>query len=235
MSRSLPQKIAYQITNDFKRDNKLPTQKELMDKYFVSRSTIVKAIDVLKEKGLIYSVQGSGMYFTSNKLPLFLEGVYSYDYQLIKMGITIKNELISFKVIDAGEEVAENMKLKPGDQVIEIVRKKINAETGEVLIIQHNFLNYTRFETLSSENLVNKRLYVELYERHNLKITDAVEEITLGHLPPRLKKHVKINDTNLIIHRTTYEEHEICEFTKSYLLTDKIKYCVSLNIKSPLV
>ena len=47
-----------------KYDNtiKLPTEEELMNEFNVSRNTIRKAIEILSGRGLVYQVQGSGIF-----------------------------------------------------------------------------------------------------------------------------------------------------------------------------
>jgi len=67
ISDSLRQKIkGGEITEELK------SQAELMSSYSVSRSTIERALDVLKGEGLIESVQGAGWYVvgTGDRRPL---------------------------------------------------------------------------------------------------------------------------------------------------------------------
>lgn len=44
---------------------RLPTQEELADRYRVSRATVIQALDLLRERGLIVTRQGSGTFVTS--------------------------------------------------------------------------------------------------------------------------------------------------------------------------
>ncbi|MFI1400107.1 GntR family transcriptional regulator [Streptomyces sp. NPDC020681] len=44
---------------------RLPTQEELAERYQVSRATVIQALDVLRESGLIVTRQGSGTFVTS--------------------------------------------------------------------------------------------------------------------------------------------------------------------------
>ncbi len=231
MGTSLSTAIAEKITKEFKQSNKLPTQKELMDHYYVSRSTIIKALDLLKSQGLIYSIQGCGVFFVANKLPLYLEGVYSYDYQLIQMGIEIENTLVSFKIIEPNMELVDSLNLNENEKVFEIIRQKIDKKTKEVMIVQYNYLNAKRFAGLIGNNLQNRRLYVELYENFELNITDAIEEIELTEVSTELQKLSNSKDKKVLeITRTAYENDKVFEYTKSYLITDKIKYTISLNL-----
>ena len=49
-------------SNDLPQGTKLPTVENLASKYKVSKSTIVKAIESLVSKGIVYQLQGSGIF-----------------------------------------------------------------------------------------------------------------------------------------------------------------------------
>lgn len=49
-------------------DNRLPDQSKLSEEFETSRVTIKKALDVLTNEGLIYTIQGSGSYVKKNAL-----------------------------------------------------------------------------------------------------------------------------------------------------------------------
>ena len=51
--------------NEFKHTKKIPTEDQLMQEYNVSKNTIRNAIKILTKLGLLYPVQGSGMFRTN--------------------------------------------------------------------------------------------------------------------------------------------------------------------------
>ncbi len=241
MKRGLAAKIAQNIVNDYLRsmksegNQKLPTQKELEKRYFVSRTTIIKALDILREDNIVYSIQGNGTFFTDDRLSLYLNGIYSYDYQLLKSGIEIENELLSSRVCHPNEEVARNLGLTTKDYVIEIVRKKVDASNNRNLILQCNYLNYSRFKNLDTSKLNNQRLYSVLGTDFNLRLTNAKEKIMVS---PIDKKYYQYLDTRygtvMKIDRVSYEENLIVEYTHTFLLVNSFKYDINLNLTNPL-
>ena len=48
--------------SNFKPGDKLPSVTQLKERYQVSKSTIIKALGLLEQDGLIYQAQGSGIY-----------------------------------------------------------------------------------------------------------------------------------------------------------------------------
>lgn len=106
------QMIAYFRRNNFSYGDKLPTEHQLMEKYDVSRTTIRKTLEVLKNKGLIDKSQGSGTFYTGRPNPVVGEqkgktlGLVNYFfmdyiYTEILRGIEEEASLAGYSVIIA--------------------------------------------------------------------------------------------------------------------------------------
>lgn len=241
MKKGLASKIAQNIVNDYLRSmenvgrQKLPTQKELEKRYFVSRTTIIKAIDILREDNIVFSIQGKGTFFTDDRLSLYLKGIYSYDYQLLKSGIEIENQLLSSRVCHPNEEVARNMGISKKDYVIEIIRKKVDAISKRDLILQCNYLNYERFKSLDTSKLNNERLYSVLGTDFGMQLTNAREKIMVSPIDKKYREYLNTRyGTVMKIDRVSYEKNLIVEYTYTYLLSSEFKYGVNLNLTNPL-
>lgn len=52
---------------DYPADEPLPSEHDLMERYEVARGTARRAIDVLREEGLVYTVPRRGTYIVSRK------------------------------------------------------------------------------------------------------------------------------------------------------------------------
>lgn len=80
--------IEEQIQNqNFKHGDKLPTEKELMDQFDVSRQSVRRALQYLENKGILNTIQGSGAYISlssekprSNTIALVLTNYEDYIF-----------------------------------------------------------------------------------------------------------------------------------------------------------
>lgn len=54
---------------EFVQGDKLPTEKELMDQFNVSRQSVRRAIQQLENKGILHTIQGSGTYISISEKP----------------------------------------------------------------------------------------------------------------------------------------------------------------------
>lgn len=230
MRKSLPMIISQKIVNDYLfgettgDDTRLPTQLELQKRYYVSRTTILKAIDILREENLIYSIQGKGMYFTSDCSTLCLSGIYSYDYQLFQNGILVDNHILTSRICLASKGIANKLNISRGDKIIEIVQKKVDRKTGCDVILQCCTLRYDRFENLDLKR-VDNRLYALLTKEENLNLTNTTEQLMVSAVNREHNKYLNAEyDEVMKIERVSCEQEQIIGCSTTYILENSIKY-----------
>ena len=85
-------------------NSKLPTEKEMIEQFGVSRQSVRRAIQALETDGIIRTIQGSGTYITaapssaSNKIALALTNYEGHIFPSKVRGIN--------RVLDASEYIA---------------------------------------------------------------------------------------------------------------------------------
>lgn len=117
-------------------DQKLPTEKEMCEKYKVSISTVRKSMYYLRDKGLIYSKRGSG-YYVSQKKPEYSN---LQRPSLSKLGTEsgAETEILSFQIRRASLQEAKALKIKANAIIYEIKRKRVM--NGKLNMIEINLL-----------------------------------------------------------------------------------------------
>lgn len=94
-------------SNKYPKDTKLPSEKELCEKYQVSRITIRKAIELLDNMGMIYAVQGKGSYVKTPMINAGLTKICTFGEMLAKNGCTGFTKILSYeeKAVDSMERL----------------------------------------------------------------------------------------------------------------------------------
>lgn len=120
-------KVAEAIIQDILNDkyvDKLPTEKELSDKYKVSRNTVRRALDVIFSHGMLRRVQGSGYYVI--KRPLQSKNILNLSLVFEKNPVdskdALKSRLVAFDTVKADEELAVRGNISVGSEVYRVVR-----------------------------------------------------------------------------------------------------------------
>lgn len=113
------------MNNEFSKTKKLPTEDKLMEEYNVSRNTIRNAIKILMNLGLIYPIQGSGMFIRppKRKGTVYLNSTRGVTQD--KPGTDIVNKLLKLEVINADEELAKRMECAINTPIYFLIRLRI--------------------------------------------------------------------------------------------------------------
>lgn len=123
MNQVLPK--YYQIKQDLLDDIRggryrpgalIPSEKELMDEYMVSRITVRKALDDLSVDGYVYRIQGKGT-FVGNP-PTRGIGLQSFSKSCIEeitdQGMQAARKVIKSEIVSCNDELSAYFELEPG-------------------------------------------------------------------------------------------------------------------------
>ncbi|UQT46885.1 GntR family transcriptional regulator [Flavonifractor plautii] len=81
-------------------------EEKLCRKYNASRSTLRRALNMLKETGVLYSVQGNGTYIKPFVFTQPLSDFYSFTDTLKSSNILIQNSVIHYDLVKADKSLA---------------------------------------------------------------------------------------------------------------------------------
>jgi len=107
---------------EFTAGGLLPSEAELSASYEASRVTIRKALELLRDEGLVESRQGFGWLAVSRPLRQTLSRLGTIEDQLAASGVTAERQVLSFAFVRAPESVAEVL---GGEEVLQVQRLNI--------------------------------------------------------------------------------------------------------------
>lgn len=128
--------------------DKLPKLTELMAQYDVSKSTIVKALAKLEQRGLIYQIQGSGVFVRRPKLDDHINLINNNGFtaDMVKHKMTAK--VLSLKKIVPPKEVARHF----NDNVQEVYEvKRIRYLDGQILCLEESYFKTSVISFLNEQ------------------------------------------------------------------------------------
>ena len=116
-------------TEEWKKGQLIPSEKEFCEQFQVSRPTVRAAIAYLANQGYLVTVKGKGTFVSKPKIvedtTVFLE---SFSKEMATKGISVQTEVLEQRMIAADEEVASKLKVPCGDEV-----DKLRAHILELL------------------------------------------------------------------------------------------------------
>lgn len=232
INKSLPKyMIVYsdiydKITNDFfKKNEVLPSETELQNKYGVSRITIRRAMDELQNVGLIEKHPGIGTIVVSNKKILDLKSLSSFSEEHLDES----SELVTFSKIPVPLDIQRSLKLKVNDKVykIERIRKEKNKKIG----LHCAYVPADIIELSESDFISNKSSLYDKFHENDIYLTNGSETIEAVSPSEGVQKLLEISENTPILYkeRTSYSGESPIEFVRMHYLGDMYKYHIDLE------
>ena len=217
------------IENELEPGALLPSERELSERYGLSRTTVRLALKELETLGLISRKHGKGTFVADlSREATNLMGSYSFTEQMRSLGRVPRTEILEFEVTEATKSVAEHLDLHLGDKVFRMKRLRLADDVP--MMVERTYLPVSRFVSLTLEDVSRKPLYDIVEQDYHEKIRAAEEEFyasiarnsdaaTLGipeGAPVLRLVRTTINDKNVVI-----------EYTQSVARADQFTYKVS--------
>ncbi|WFA09236.1 GntR family transcriptional regulator [Tissierella sp. Yu-01] len=214
---------------DLNADDQLPSERELCEKYDVSRSTVRQAIQELEKEGYIYRLHGKGTFISPKRFKQDLLKFYSFTEEMKKIGKVPTSKVLDFNIIECNEKLSRKMKLKVGDSLYIFTRLRL--ADNEPMMLETSYVPCHRFPGLTKKQLEQMPMYDIFSKLYNVSITSAEE--TFQSVLTREEEAYILMYTNgfpsTMIERTTYENEDVIEYTKGIARGDRFKYSILLK------
>lgn len=165
------------LINDGAFKEKIPSERELMKTYNISRSTVREAVSRLVQEGVLEKVRGKGTFITVKPIEEWLGNLSSTTETIQNMGMTPDARLVEHGKIKAPEEVFE----VTGWQEVYYI-KRIRYADGQPLAIENQYYPLEIGERLARYDIEKGTLFDILEQQLNIKLADAKQIITGSYL-----------------------------------------------------
>lgn len=207
-------------------DEKMLSEREICEKYDVSRTTVRAALNELEEMGFIYKRHGKGTFVSGLwKEMKDLAESYSFTEQMKKLGKKPTTDIVSFETVHAIPYIADNLGINPGDDVYKL--RRLRSADGMKMMIETTFIPTNYFQGLTLSQLESMPLY-ELYPKtykQEIKYADEEFFASVAQKKEADQLDIPVGSACLRIYRTTYnQDNKIIEYTISVARGDQFTY-----------
>lgn len=221
--------LEQKIRESMSPNDKLPSERELTSIYDVSRITVRLAIQELESRGLVYKKHGKGTYVSEiSDSAVDLASAYSFTEQMKKLGKTPQTKILSFRVVEAPESIAQEMQIAPGTKIFELERLRLANHVP--MMIERTYLPYDLFEGLTEEMLSKRPLYEIFQDGFAQLVRLADEEFYASIALDNEAKLLDIKSGQPVLHllRKTYNmKNIVIEYTFSIARADQFRYKIT--------
>ncbi|MAT41211.1 MAG: hypothetical protein CL609_02640 [Anaerolineaceae bacterium] len=160
LNRNSPIPLYYQIklillenieNGEFAVGKLLPTESELMEKYFVSRATVRRVMQDLENDGYIKRTAGKGTFVIRSKISRELTNLTSFTQDMKRLGKSVSSKIIKFEIITPSNNIVEKFGLPEGSPLLYVYRLRCVEE--EPVAINISYLNLPNGIVITKEEM----------------------------------------------------------------------------------
>ncbi|RLA79432.1 MAG: GntR family transcriptional regulator [Deltaproteobacteria bacterium] len=238
LNRASPVPLYYQLAEmlrakinagDYDSDGQFPSERELVERYRISRMTARQALSELVREGLIIREQGRGSSVVRPRIQDQLRHLTSFTEDMQLRGLPTSAKIVDLRVV-TDESVALKMDVPTSEEFVRLQR--IRFVKKEPIALQTAFVLHRFCPNLAEEGLIGESLYKTLEERYGLHLGRALQTIG-AKLSDGYDKEMFGVDTGqpmLSLERLTYlVSGEPIEYVRSTYRGDLFRFTVELQ------
>ncbi len=205
----------------------LPSERELVQTYKVSRLTVREAINRLVSQGIVKKEQGKGT-FVSKSTPDHMVGPLNSSSEVFLLkNYIVKTKVIESKISIPSQEICEKLQLKKCEKETIFYLERVRYANYKPVAHIKCYLPYESIENIEAIDFSAFTLYRTLEDVYRLELSEAYEVIEaakVDELSARLLE-LEVGAPVLLNQRTTYlKDGTVIEYEKVFYRSDIFKY-----------
>ena len=165
---------------EWRAGDRMPTERELSDRYGCSLITVRHALGELVREGRIERTRGRGTFVLQPRIDRDIAGAMSFSEEMQRRGLDPATRVVTARIERAGESIAGSLGIAADAPVVYLERVRLGS--GEPLLLEQARLPAERFPGLLAFDFERRSLYDILSERYSTRIVrarEAVEPVVL--------------------------------------------------------
>ncbi|HLN61656.1 MAG TPA: GntR family transcriptional regulator [Symbiobacteriaceae bacterium] len=238
MDRQVPIPLYYQIrsrvlesieSGQLKPGDRVPSERELTERFGVSRMTARQAVSELENQGYLYRIQGKGTYVAAPKLDQPLVGLTSFSQDMRRRGLEPGALVLSAHERPAGALVGRSLGLTETTPVYQVERLRLAG--GEPMALETACLPVDLCPGLLETNLEHRSLYEVLRERFGLHLLKAAQRLEAVAASAREADLLRVHEGTplLMLERVSRDASDLpVEYVRSLYRGDRYRFVTEL-------
>ncbi|MGJ3507141.1 GntR family transcriptional regulator [Enemella sp. A6] len=211
----------------------IPSERDLMARYQVSRATVRKAIDSLVVEGLLRRVQGKGTFAVTPRVGSHLH-LASFTQDMLRRGFRPSTRVVGVELVEPPASIGRRLNMNPGEKAWNLTR--VRLADGRPLAVEIGWYPDAIFPELGQHDLSGS-LY-EVFSHQYKRVIDRADQTLWGEAAQGARAHMldaPVNTPLLVFERVSRSGRLPVECVVSYYRGDMYQVHMSLDNSQPAV
>lgn len=217
--------------HEWKPGERMPTERDLAERYGCSLITVRHALGELVRDGRIERTRGRGTFVLQPRIDRDIAGSMSFAEEMERRGLDAATRLVTSRIEPAGNALAGLLGLEADAPVAYLERVRLGG--GEPLILEQARLPAERFPGLLAFDFEHRSLYDILAERYGTRVVRARESVEPVSLRAREAKLLGVSNRSLalLIDGVAFAaDGSPVESARSYVRGDRTRYYLERDV-----
>ena len=210
----------------------LPSERELGERFQVSRVTVRNALASLEELGEIYRVQGKGAFVAKEKFRQPLSSLTSFTQDMNSQGMLSGSKILALDTVPASAKIARMLHLQEGSPVT--LLRRLRTIDSEPIAIENCYLPPAIGEAIRVHMRDNCSLYALMQQLCGITPVWAEQSFEVGSLFPWEQSLFgeKAPPYAMCTTRLTFDQNDHpAEYVESKYRADRYAYHVRMEAR----
>ncbi len=217
---------------ELKYDERLATERELMDQYNVSRTTIRNAIAELELRRLVYRIPDTGI-FVQKEIIRKTNSIIGFTKMIEDSGRIPTTKVIQLKKVVPEEKILEVMGLEENTEVYFFER--LRYVDDKPFLYELTYVNPTKVPNIEQYDFTNKSFYKTVKEHYDIRPHYLQENVSAVTVDGKISDFLYQTSTAycLKVEGTSHEiNDDVIEYGISYFHAEDFSFeSVLVNMK----
>ena len=209
-------------SGDWKPDDMIPPESELIATYGVSRITIRKVLDMLVKEGRIRRERGRGTFVAYPRLEHGMTRIVSFAEDMRQRGLSPSLRILFSGLVPAPSNIAEALHVSVGEELARIDRLRLADEVP--MCVEESFLVHRFLPGILEHDLSRKSLREVKQAEYGIRWSRATQSIRAIAAPPETARllSIRVGEPLLFFERVTRQQDDVpVEFLRIYYRADR--------------
>jgi len=214
----------------YKPHQRLMSERELGEKFKVSRMTVRQALTAMIREGFLYTQVGKGTYVNESKIKQELKTLTGFTQDMTTRGARVSGQVLEARIIPATLTLAALFSVPLNTEFVLLSRLRLSDDMP--LAIEEAYILYQLCSGILKYDFSKESLYYILATHYNTILVRAEQTMEASLATPKEAELLQITSPSPIlrIERLSYnEQNTLVEYVISAYRGDRYKFHTTLQ------